>query len=158
MEIYTVAFFGHRYIDNSAGIEGRLEQHIRRLLSGGRCVEFLVGRNGVFDQFCCSAVRRVRSQYRDDNSALILVLPYITAAYRNNREYYENYYSEIEISEGASRVHPKAAIGIRNREMVDRADLIICYVDRQNGGAYEAMQYAIRQGKPTINLAEETNR
>ena len=29
----------------------------------------------------------------------------------------------------------KSAIQIRNREMVDRADLIICYIEHEKGGA-----------------------
>ena len=31
LDIYTVAFFGHRYIDNPFRIEDRLEEEIRRL-------------------------------------------------------------------------------------------------------------------------------
>ena len=75
MDIYTVAFFGHRYIDNPFRIEDRLEEEIRRLLSEHEYVDFLVGRDGEFDQFASSAVLRVRKQYRDDNSSLVLVLP-----------------------------------------------------------------------------------
>ena len=72
MEIFTVAFFGHRYIDNPFRIEERLEEHIYRLLAEKEYVDFLVGRDGEFDQFASSAVLRVRKRYRDDNSSLIL--------------------------------------------------------------------------------------
>jgi hypothetical protein len=41
--------------------------------------------------------------------------------------------------------------------MVDRADLIICYIEHQSGGAWQAARYAIEQGKMVINLAEETD-
>ena len=86
MDIYTVAFFGHRYIDNPFRIEDRLEEEIRRLLSEHEYVDFLVGRDGDFDQFASSAVLRIRKQYRDDNSSLVLVLPYARAEYLNNEE------------------------------------------------------------------------
>ena len=155
MEIFTVAFFGHRYIDNPFRIEERLEEHIYRLLAEKEYVDFLVGRDGEFDQFASSAVLRVRKRYRDDNSSLILVLPYARAEYLNNEESYHNYYSEVEISYEASKAHPKAAIQIRNREMVDRADLILCCIEREHGGAWQTVQYAIKQGKTVINLAEE---
>lgn len=155
MNIYTVAFFGHRYIDNPFKIEERLEEHIRKLLSRHEYVDFLVGRNGDFDQYASSAVLRIRKQYRDDNSSLVLVLPYATAEYLNNQESYEDYYSEVEISDEASKAHPKAAIQIRNREMVDRADLILCCIEREEGGAWQTIQYAKRQGKKVTNLAEE---
>ena len=156
LDIFTVAFFGHREIDNSFKIEERLEEEIYRLLQEHEYVDFLVGRDGEFDQFASSAVLRVRKRYRDDNSSLILVLPYARAEYLNNEESYHNYYSEVEISYEASKAHPKAAIQIRNREMVDRADLILCCIERQQGGAWQTIQYAIKQGKTVINLADGT--
>lgn len=110
-------------------------------------VDFLVGRNGEFDQYASSAVLRIRKQYRDDNSSLISVLPYLTAECINNQNSFENYYSEIEVSNAASVAHPKSAFQIRNREMVDRADLVLCYVERPTDGAYQIIQYAYKQGK-----------
>ena len=156
MEIFTVAFFGHRYIDNPFRIEERLEEHIYRLLAEKEYVDFLIGRDGEFDQFASSAVLRLRKRYRDDNSSLILVLPYARAEYLNNEESYHDYYSDVEISYAASMAHPKAAIQIRNREMVDRADLILCCIEREQGGAWQTIQYAIKQGKTVINLADGT--
>ena len=156
MEIFTVAFFGHCYIDNPFRIEERLEEHIYRLLAEKEYVDFLVGRDGEFDQFASSAVLRIRKRYRDDNSSLILVLPYARAEYLNNEESYHDYYSDVEISYAASVAHPKAAIQIRNREMVDRADLILCCIEREKGGAWQTIQYAIKQGKTVINLADGT--
>ena len=155
LDIFTVAFFGHREIDNPFKIEDRLEEEIYRLLGEKEYVDFLVGRNGEFDQFASSAVLRVRKRYRDDNSSLILVLPYPKADYLNNVEYYEEYYSEIEISHVASVAHPKAAIQIRNREMVDRSDLIVCCIERESGGAWQTVKYAMEKGKTVINLAKE---
>ena len=151
-EIYTVAFFGHRYIDNITKVENLLEEQIRKLIDENEYVDFLVGRNGDFDQCVSSSVLRVRKNHRDDNSALVLVLPYPMAEYLNNENYFRDYYSDIEISHAASMAHPKSAIQIRNREMVDRADLIICYIEHEKGGAWQTVQYAIKQGKVVINL------
>ena len=116
---------------------------------------FLVGRNGEFDQCVSFSVLRVRKNHRDDNSALVLALPYPTAEYVNNKESFHQYYTDVEISYAASMVHPKSAIQIRNREMVDRADLIICYIEHKKGGAWQAVQYAMTRGKVVINLAED---
>ena len=52
--------------------------------------------------------------------------------------------------------HPKLAIPKRNEWMVEQADLVICYIEREIGGAYKAVQYADKLGKEVINLAEET--
>ena len=154
LEIYTVAFFGHRYIDNPFKVEELLEEQIKKLINEKEYVDFLVGRNGEFDQCVSSTVLRVRKNYRDDNSSLVLMLPYPTAEYINNQNYFEDYYSDIEISYEASKAHPKSAIQIRNREMVDRADLIICYVEEKRGGAWQTIQYATTQEKIVINLAQ----
>ena len=154
MDIYTVCFFGHRNIDNPLKVEELLEERIRKLISEKEYVEFIVGRNGDFDRCVSSTVLRVRKNVRDDNSALVLVLPYATAEYLNNKENFYDYYTDVEISYKAAKAHPKAAIQIRNREMVDRADLIICYVEKNGGGAWQTIQYAIKNGKTVINLAQ----
>ena len=56
LDIYTVAFFGHRYIDNPLKIEELLEEQIRKLIDENEYVEFLVGHNGDFDRCVSSAV------------------------------------------------------------------------------------------------------
>ena len=158
MQIYTVAFFGHRYIINPFQIESRVDIIIEKLIKEKQYVEFLVGRNGGFDQFVSSAVIRAKRKFRDDNSSLVLVLPYLTAEYRNNVEYFEEYYDEIEICQESAKAHFKSALQIRNRQMVDRADLIVCCIDHESGGAYQTIQYAQKQNKKIINLAlEETD-
>ena len=154
LDIFTVAFFGHRYIDNPLKVEELLEERVRKLISEKEYVEFIVGRNGDFDRCVSSSVLRVRKNVRDDNSALVLVLPYATAEYRNNKEYFLDYYTDVEISYKAAKAHPKAAIQVRNREMADRADLIICYVEKNRGGAWQTIQYAIKNGKTVINIAQ----
>lgn len=98
---------------------------------------------------------RWANTYRDDNSSLVLVLPYARAEYLNNEESYHDYYSDVEISYAASKAHPKAAIQIRNREMVERADLILCCIEREKGGAWQTVRYAMKQGKDVINLAND---
>ena len=154
LDIYTVAFFGHRYIDNPLKVEELLEDQIIKLIKEKEYVDFLVGRNGEFDQCVSSTVLRVQKNVRDDNSALVLVLPYATSEYLNNEESFHEYYTDVEISYAASVAHPKSAIQIRNREMVDRSDFIICYIEEKHGGAYRTIQYAKKQRKSIINLAE----
>ena len=38
--------------------------------------------------------------------------------------------------------------------MVDRSDLVVCYVDHESGGAYKTIQYAEKREKKIINVAE----
>ena len=68
-------------------------------------------------------------------------------------EDFEKYYDRVDIP---ISVHPKLAITKRNEWMAEQADLILCYIERESGGAYKAVQYAKKLGKEVINLAEET--
>lgn len=152
METYTVSFFGHRYIDNPLAIDTALDDLIGTLLRSNEYVEFLVGRNGDFDQLVSSAIRRCKREIRDNNSAHVWVLPYVTADFRDYEDDYRAYYDEIEIFNSAGR-HYKAAFQARNRNMVDRSDLVVFFVERHEGGAYQTMRYAMQQDKQYINLA-----
>lgn len=153
MDLFTVSFFGHRIVPEFREAEERVESLIHTLLLEKEYVEFLVGRNGDFDQIVSSAVKRQQRRVRDDNSALILALPYPTAELRDNLENFEAYYDEIELCSAAAGSHPKGAIQIRNRQMVDRSDLVVFYVDRSSGGAYQTLRYAQRKDKEILNLA-----
>ena len=156
MKVFTVSFFGHRQINNVFVIEQRLQEVIQELLISKEYVEFLVGRDGEFDQLVASTVRRCKRTVRDDNSALVLVLPYATAEYRNNEQSFHAYYDEVEICTESSEKHYKSAHQIRNRTMVDRSDLIVFCVEHNSGGAYQTMQYAKKANANIINLPDVT--
>lgn len=119
-------------------------------------VEFLVGRNGDFDQLVSSAIRRCKRNIRDDNSAHVWVLPYETADFRQDEEDYRAYYDEIEICNLAGVCHFKKAYQTRNQAMVDRSDLAVFFIQHESGGAWQTMKYARKQGVPCINLNETT--
>ena len=154
MGIYTVAFFGHRYLDNPFQIEDRLDIIIEKLIRENEYVEFLVGRNGEFDQFVSSTIRKVKRDFCRSNSELVCVLPYETSEFKNNVESFLKYYDRVEIYAPVNNTHFKAAISKRNVDMVSRSDLLICYVNRKKGGAYNAVVLAQKNNIPFINLAE----
>lgn len=156
-DVFTVTFFGHRYVDQILKIECVLEDIIDKLLREQEYVEFLLGRDGEFDLIVASCIKKCQKRIRDDNSSMTWVLPYSTAGLSNNMKEYEDYYDSIEICEEASRSHPKAAIIKRNQSMIDRSDLVICYVEHESGGAYKAMKYAEKAGKTVINIADHSN-
>ena len=89
--------------------------------------------------------------FGNQNSAIVLVLPYV----EKNIEYYEQYYDGVTIPECVEKTHPKQAITKRNMWMVEKCDLFICYVEHKNGGAYTALKYARKLGKKIINLATD---
>ncbi len=152
MNIHTVSFFGHRRICNPLPLDQTLDELIARLLREHSYVEFLVGRDGDFDQLVSSAIHRCQREYGNHNSSHIWVMPYPTSFFRGNEEACYAYYDEIEICEESAVAHFKSAFQVRNRHMVDRSNLVIFYVETSEGGAYQTMQYAIQQGKNLINL------
>lgn len=154
LRLYTVSFFGHRIIEDFNRAEKKAEAIIRELILQKEYVEFLVGRGGDFDQIVYAAVKRLQRRIKADNSSLVWILPYPTAELRNNEESFQAYYDEIEICDVAQNSHPKRAYQIRNRQMVDRSDLVVFYVEHNSGGAYQTMRYAQEKGKRIINLAE----
>jgi hypothetical protein len=155
MNIFTVSFFGHREISNPTEIENRLERVIRDLIERKEYVEFLVGRDGEFDQLVSSTIRRVTTAYCYGNSSHVLVLPYMKAEYRDNEQSFLEYYDEVEVCAESSSAYYKSAILIRNRSMVDRSNLVVCCIQRKSGGAYKAVQYAKQNEVEVCNLAEE---
>ena len=154
MNTFTVSFFGHRHLSNPIATERALEKIIRELLHRPEYVEFIVGRDGDFDLLAASIIKRYQRAINEDNSALIWVLPYATADFRDNEEAYQSYYDEIEICETSAGKHYKAAFQTRNRSIVDRSDLVIFCIERTQGGAYQTMRYAQKQGKRYINITD----
>ena len=154
MNIYTVSFFGHRELERPLEIAKRLDSLLHDVIMQNEYVEFLIGRDGDFDLLASSAIRKAIKKYSFGKTSFILVLPYLRAEYRDNEQNYLDYYDEVEICEESVEAHFKSAIQIRNRNMIDRSDLVICYVQHKNGGAYKTIQYAEKQNCKIVNIAE----
>ena len=154
LNIYTVSFFGHRSIERASEVENRFDKLLHELIAQKEYVEFLIGRDGEFDLLASAAIKRAVREYGYGKTHFTLVLPYMKAEYRDNEKEYLDYYDEVEVCAESADAHPKAAIQIRNRNMVDRSDLVVCCIQHKSGGAYKTMQYAEKQGKSIINLAD----
>lgn len=153
MDIYTVSFFGHRVIHDFSTAERQAKLLIQILLLEKEYIDFMVGRDGAFDQIISPIVRRLKRLVRDDNSSLTWGLPYLTANLRDNQKNFEEYYDAIEVCDIAARNHPKSAFQVRNRWIVDHSDMVVFYVDHKGGGAYQTLCYAQKKNKFYINLA-----
>ncbi len=153
MEVYTVSLFGHKEFNNPLKVGKQLEKEVRDLIDRNEYVEFLIGRNGMFDLFAASVIREVCKEYDYGNAALVLMLPHITPDYKNNSDMIDKMYDEIEVCEEAERYNNRLSIGVCNKYMVDHSDLVIVCVERREGGAYKMMMYAKENGKPIKNVA-----
>lgn len=148
MDIFRVSLFGHKEIDNLKRLEDQLVPIIKELLQTKPYVSFLIVRNGEFDEYAASFIKIARREVGGENSDITLVLPYTV----KDMEYYKAYYDSIIIPDILYRAHVKKAITLRNRFMIDCSDLVIVYVEKDFGGAYNAMKYAIKANKRLINL------
>ena len=153
MDIFTVSLFGHRQINDVPKIEKELEKIVCSLLLSKEYVEFLIGRRGEFDILAASVIRRCQRKIRDDNSSLILILPYVSAEVARNETFFLKYYDEIEVCLSSSTAHFKAAYQNRNKYMVERSELVIFYVCHASGGAYQTLKQAQQLSVDYINLS-----
>ena len=60
MEIFRIAFIGHREIYGHYDLEERIQTIVRKFLETKGFVELMMGRNGDFDLSAASAVKRAR--------------------------------------------------------------------------------------------------
>ena len=149
MEIYRIAFIGHREIYGHYRLEDQIEQIARDKLYEKEYVEFYVGHNGDFDISVASAIKRAQNAVGHHNSCLILLQPYPM----RDDEYYEKFYDEVQYPV-SFKTYPKSAITKRNKWMIDNSELLIAFVEEgRKGGALTTLKYAEKKGVPIINLA-----
>ena len=149
---YTVCLFGHRQIENVIEIEDALRAVIEKILAEHEYVEFLIGREGEYDILAASVIKSIMRDRDIGNCSLTLVMPYLRADFEKNQAEYEAYYDSVDLCEESAAAHPKAAIRIRNRAMVDRSDLCVFYVTHPSGGAYQTMKYAESINKNILRI------
>lgn len=140
--IYRVSFIGHRQVEHFRETEEQLTKIVKDLIRSKEFVEFYIGRNGEFDILAASVIKRVQENYGKANNTLILIIPYKIA----DLEYMEKYYDEIWYPDELHGVHYKSAITKRNEWFVDHSDLLIAYVTKDYGGAYDCMKKAQQNG------------
>ena len=149
----TCVFSGHREV-LIPGIEMRLSDEIERLLQTDSKFLFLSGGMGQFDEMGSAAVRAAKRRHPDMDITLALVLPYPSRRLNADKEYYGALFDGIIIPSISDAAHRKAAIGLRNRWMVEQSDIVLACIYRSFGGAWDTVNYARRLGKPVINLAD----
>ncbi len=145
----TCVFLGHREVYHPE-IAEHLKVEIEKLLMTDKEFTFLTGGMGQFDDMSASAVIAAKRRHPEKSITLALVLPYLKNPL--NKDYYRVNYDQIIIPEKADNAYYKSAIQIRNRWMVNQADIVISYICRDFGGAITSVKYAQKQGKPIINL------
>ena len=138
-----VTFCGHSQFFCTTEYKNKLISILEKEI-GDSFTELYLGGYGGFDSFCYACCK----EYQQDHPLVRLV--YVTPYLKIDPIYEKNYDSVIY---PALEDKPKRyAIGYRNKYMVEKADLVIAYINHDWGGAYETYKYAMRKNKRIINL------
>ncbi len=137
-------FIGHK--DCSVLDNNYLTGNIVSLIENG-ADEFYCGGMGSFDMNCAGIIYKLKNQYKNIKS--YLVIPYLSFNVIN-----EHYYDEIIFPNGFEKYYFKSAILARNKYLVEKADICLCYINHSWGGAYKTLQNAIKAEKKIINLGD----
>ena len=120
-DTYRVVLFGHRDFYGHRTLDERLYPLLKDLIRMKPFVEIYIGRNGEFDIYAATVVKRVQNAMGKANNEFICVLPYP----EKDMEYYEEYYDNVMIPECIGRTHPKGAITKRNTISDDELSKIL---------------------------------
>lgn len=146
-----ITFCGHRDFVATPALEQKLLSVFKEQLHDSPA-DLYLGGYGNFDGFALRCGHIYKTQH--PQISLIYVSPYITPTQANGAISREaSRYDQI-LYPGLERVPPRYAILYRNRYMAEQADLVIAYITRSRGGAYQMYQYAKRKGKIIYNLAD----
>ena len=138
-----IAFFGHSDFVGTSAFEEKMRETLKDQINDFEA-ELLFGGYGGFDRFAFECGRRYQKE--NPNVKLIFVIPYLDRKYEVAEEYDEIVYPPLE------KVPYRFAIVERNKWMVDRADIIISCVTRECGGAFKAVNRALKKNKKVINI------
>ncbi len=145
-----ITFCGHATFVGTKEMENRLLDCFDQVACQ-ESIDFYLGGYGAFDEFAFAACKKYKEMHID--TRLIFITPYITEQYQKKVLFLEkDRYDEI-LYPAIENKPLRFAISYRNQWMIEKADLVIAFVERDWGGAYKSYRYAKRKGKRIFNLA-----
>ena len=149
-------FTGHREIATGDvdGIWERLKHEIERLYTQNGITIFYAGGATGFDALASKAVIECRVVH--PSIRLVIVMPHKE---QTNRWSMEEKTQHEHIKCSADEViclaehYYRGCMQRRNRHMVERSSVCICYLTQDTGGTAYTVRYARKRGLSVINLA-----
>lgn len=150
----TCCFSGHRRLPKDQGLlEQRLEETIIQLIEKG-VIYFYAGGALGFDMLAEKTVIRLKKTY--PNIQLFLALPCVHHEAKWKDAAVEQF---KRITRKADRViytstehYFDGCMQQRNRYMVDRSGICVCYLHNRASGTGYTVDYARKKGLPVFNL------
>lgn len=151
-----MCFTGHRKLtETESEISGRLDALLGALYQRGYR-RFLTGGALGFDMLAAERVLALRKARPE--VTLVIVMPCAWQT-RGWSEEQCRRYERIAVSADEIRVlaqhYYQGCMMVRNRHMVDRASVCVCYLNKLKGGTVSTVAYAARSGLTLLNLAME---
>lgn len=141
----TCTFFGHRNITDN--IDRILNSVLVDLIENENVNLFYVGNNGDFDYMVQNKLKHLKLLY--PHIKCFTVISYIPAKHNKTGTDLDTIYPD-----GLEKTPPKFAINKRNRWMIDKSDFVVTYVKYTTGGAVKFKEFAEKEGKSVINIAD----
>ena len=142
--IVTATFFGHR--DTPSEIEAELRLVLTDLIKNENVTVFYVGNNGSFDYMAKRVLEDLSVIYPINYN---IVLPYLPV----KKNEYENFENTV-FPEGLEAVPKRFAVSYRNKWMIEQSDVVVTYVTRNFGGAWQFKKMAEKKGRRIIELGK----
>lgn len=133
-----------------------LEREISRAVETG-VTTFYAGGAAGFDTLAAEAV--LRQKAINPALRLCLALPGETPPLQWSARQKQRYDAILSAADEiyvapADAAFPNARYHLRNRYMVDHANLVIAYLAANSGGTRSTVAYAKKKGLPVVNLAD----
>lgn len=142
----TAVFIGHS--DTYGLSEEKLRKSIIYYINCG-VTQFFNGGQGGFDRLCAKTVFELKNYYPYIKNSLIIPYP-------NFKIFEKKYFDEIIFPDNLEKHYYKYAIPERNKYMVDKSEVAICFINHGWGNAVKTFEFALKKNLETVNLGNYT--
>ena len=151
----TCCFIGHRTINETEELKGKLYKTIENLVVNENVDTFLFGSKSRFDSLCLELVTKLKEKYPHIKRIYVRAeFPVISDNYKDYllESYEDTYYPEKIIGSG------RAAYVERNFEMINQSRFCVVYYDEsyapitRKSGTKIALDYATKHNKKIFIL------
>ena len=156
VEYKTCCFTGHRSLPANKldDIRNLLARAVEELAQNG-CLQFVSGGAVGFDTLAAETV--IEQKKLNPNIRLFLLLPCRDQDAKWNMKDRLRYKKILDSADGVEYVCDTYITGcmhLRNKKMVERADICVAFCQKRGGGTEYTMDYAVEKERTIINIAQ----
>lgn len=152
----TCCFTGHRDIpaNEIASVKEKLKKEVASLVEGGY-TDFYAGGALGFDTLAALCVLEMKKE--NPNIRLHIMMPCAnqTRGWSSDSvRLHDKINSEADEVVCLSANYYRGCMQVRNRQMVEKSNIVIAYLTKTTGGSAYTAEYARKKGLEIINIAE----